>query len=110
MKRKRHSRVALTEHFLALKGICHLCGGKCEGTAWDWEHVIALGAGGKDELENMRPAHRKCHASKTATDRPVIAKTNRLRASHLGIRKKPSMPGSRGSKWKRKMDGTVVER
>lgn len=39
------------------------------------------------------------------------AKVYRKKAAHLGIKRKgKSMPGSKSSPWKRKMDGTVVKR
>jgi len=110
MTRKRYTQVAITKWFLKHGGRCYLCGCKINGKEWDREHVIPLGAGGSDDLENQRPAHRSCHAGKTKKDRPVIAKTNRMRAKNIGIKKKATMPGSKGSKWKRKMDGTVVRR
>jgi hypothetical protein len=48
----------------------------------------------------------------TATvDIPLIAKVKRIHQRHIGARKpKAPMPGGRLSKWKRKMDGTVVRR
>lgn len=54
-----------------------------------------------------------CHRggnNKTADDVARIAKAKRSAAKHVGIRRAPSMPGSRLSKWKRKMNGEVVLR
>jgi hypothetical protein len=50
-----------------------------------------------------------CHAAKThRADRPRMAKADRAKKRHLGITK-PSrpIPGSRASRWKHKMDGTI---
>lgn len=92
-------------------GICYLSGIKIQpGMAWDIEHVIALSLGGEHREGNMRPALRKYHKAKSATDRAAKAKSDRIQKKHFGIRKPSTMPGSRNSKWKRKMDGTVVER
>lgn len=98
--------------FDAHDGICHLCGCKIGvGEAWDAEHVIALEISGDDTDENLRPAHRSCHRDKTRDDAGRIAKAKRVRAKHIGAHKaKAVLPGSRASKWKRKIDGTVVSR
>jgi hypothetical protein len=56
---------------------------------------------------------KPCHATKTAKrDVPEIARTRRLVEKRANIRTKRGAPmqGSRNSKFKRKMDGTVVER
>ncbi|AVX04288.1 hypothetical protein MXMO3_01763 [Maritalea myrionectae] len=92
-------------------GICYLSGIKIlPGMDWDIEHVVPLCMGGEHRESNMRPALRKYHKPKTAKDRKAKAKSDRIRKKHLGIRKPSRMPGSRNSKFKRKLDGTVVER
>lgn len=98
--------------FQTHNGICHICGGKIGvGEAWELEHVIPLAMGGEDEESNWRPAHIKCHKAKTKTDVASVAKAKRREAHHLGAKKSKSpLPFGRGSKLKRKMDGTVVER
>ena len=94
-------------------GICHLCGGKIDGTreAWEIEHILARGLGGEDTDENMKPAHVNCHKPKTADDRQKMAKADRQRKKHIGAhRPRQKIPGSRGTKWKRKLDGTTILR
>jgi hypothetical protein len=71
---------------------CPVCGeklGKLSDTAFD--HEIALGRGGADELDNIRAIHHKpCHALKShgngyttrGSDIGEIAKTRRLEKSH----------------------------
>lgn len=52
-----------------------------------------------------------CHAPKTKNDVRQIRKADRQRDKHTGAAKsKNPMPGSRASRWKRKMNGEVVER
>lgn len=54
-----------------------------------------------------------CHRGadgKTRQDVTRIAKAVRQSHNALGIKKRSTMPGSRDSRFKRKMDGTVVER
>lgn len=104
-KRKTLTRNQRAELFLAHKGVCHLCGLRIQaerGEAWEVEHVHALEFSGRNDLENLRPAHVSCHKTKTAGDRRMIAKSNRIRARHLGI-KKPGrkLPGSKGSGWRK---------
>jgi 5-methylcytosine-specific restriction enzyme A len=94
-------------------GICHFCNIRVgAGQEWDVSHEIPLELGGADDMSNWRVAHRKCHRTHTATvDIPRIAKTKRSYAKHIGAKvSRNPMPGSRRSKFKRKMDGTVVPR
>lgn len=101
-KRRSLTRDQRARLFLEHSGICHLCGTRIQaerGEAWEVEHVHALEMSGRDDWNNLRPAHIACHKVKTAEDKATIAKSNRLRARHLGI-KKPSTfrkpaPGTR---------------
>lgn len=88
---------------------CHICGGRISPGAqrWDAEHVVPWANGGKTVL----PAHESCHAVKTARDVSEIAKGKRVSERHWGIRQASgAMPGSRRSRWKKKLNGEVVER
>lgn len=99
--------------FEAHGGCCHICGGKIQvGEPWDLEHQIPLALGGDDDESNVAPAHVKCHRAKTTQDAARIAKANRVRAKHMGAKPTPKrvMPGSRASKWKKKLNGQVVRR
>lgn len=113
MKRVRITAKMRADIFLRHNGICHLCSMKViPGQEWDVSHDIPLEAGGADDASNWLVAHRKCHRVHTSTvDIPLIAKVKRIHQRHIGARKpKAPMPGGRLSKWKRKMDGTVVRR
>ena len=99
--------------FEAHGGRCHLCGERIDGTRepWELEHIIPLALGGEDDERNVAPAHVSCHRAKTLIDKGNIAKANRVRAKHIGAHVSASpLPGGRKSKWKKKMDGTVVLR
>jgi 5-methylcytosine-specific restriction protein A len=76
-------------------------------------HEIPLELGGEDDDTNAKPAHRKCHAERTAKiDIPAIAKAKRNEARHRGF-KAPSrtpLPCGRGSPWRKKITGEVVPR
>ena len=111
--RRSLSTKARAALFLDHKGQCHICGGLIQlGQAWEVEHVIPLALGGDDEPHNMRPAHAKCHRTKTADDATNTAKAKRREAKHNGWRapSKRPMPGSRASGWKQKLTGEWVRR
>ncbi|MDP0928517.1 HNH endonuclease signature motif containing protein [Paracoccus onubensis] len=94
-------------------GICHICGMKIyAGEAWEREHIIPLAMGGADDESNVAPAHKSCHRTKTGTDAAQIAKANRVRAKHFGAKnaRRVVIPGSRDSKFKRKLNGQTVLR
>lgn len=93
------------------------CNGHCEGTRpdgtrcpvklyvgkFDFDHDIPNELGGEPTLDNCRVLCKDCHKAKTGQrDIPAIAKSKRVRAKHLGIRKRSKFRG-----W-RKMDGTPV--
>lgn len=113
MTRHRLSTSARMALLTRKNHICHLCGGIVQDTdAWDVSHVTPLEMGGADDETNWDVAHRKCHRTHTATvDAPMIAKAKRREARHLGARKSSRpLPGGRQSKWKKRMDGSVVLR
>ena len=41
-------------------GRCHICGGVLDA-AWEVDHVIAHGIGGRHQLDNYLPAHALCN-------------------------------------------------
>jgi 5-methylcytosine-specific restriction enzyme A len=93
-------------------GICQMCRQPIDVMGFDLDHHVPLAIGGEDDEENMRPLCRTCHALKTRGEAAAFAREKRLAAKHLGA-KAPSrtpLPGGRRSRWKRKLDGTVVRR
>jgi len=70
--------------FLAAHGgRCYYCGKPITDDQWDDEHVLARELGGSDDMDNRKPIHRRpCHKIKTAQDRKLIAKSNRIRKKH----------------------------
>ena len=113
-KRRTLTRVARTRIFDNAKGTCCLCNFKIDagrGDKWIVEHIKPLWLGGDDDERNMGPAHYKCAIEKTRQEAPVKAKSDRVRANHLGIKKtRNPMPGSKASGWRKRMDGTVERR
>ena len=101
----RNQRVRI---FDANEGRCHICGQKIDGVRepWDADHVVPRGLTGSDALEEYKPAHEACHKEKTRTDNRTVKKAVRTRAKHLGIKG----PSKWQSRFKRKVDGTTVDR
>lgn len=98
--------------FKAHDEICHICGCKIQvGEKWEAEHIVPYAMTRDDSDENLAPAHVSCHSQKSKQDVRKIAKAKRVAAKHSGAyRPKAVLPGSKASKWKRKIDGTVVRR
>ena len=89
-------------------GICCLCDRKIQaGEKWIVEHPRALGLGGTDTDENKRPAHESCRRVKDKADVTAIAKAKRIKARHLGIKKRSTFACARAGKWKAKIGGGV---
>lgn len=93
-------------------GHCALCGVKIVAQGWICDHALALVNGGKNEESNLQPLCSWCNKVKTAADIATKSKTARIKARHLGLsaRRSSAMPGSRASKFKRKINGQVVLR
>jgi len=94
--------------FEAASGICHLCERKIQsGEKWEAEHVRPLALGGADDESNLRPAHLACHSDKTRSDAADIARAKRRKAKHVGafVRSRNLIPGSKGTRFRKRMDG-----
>lgn len=85
MARRSFSAKDRLRIFTAHNGVCHLCSGAIGvGEAWEVEHVIAYALTRDNSDENLRPAHKRCHAEKTVADVAAIAKAKRREAKHTG--------------------------
>lgn len=96
--RRSLTRNQRAELFLVHKGICYLCEQpiRAPKEAWEVEHVEAREISGRDDWDNLRPAHVHCHKLKTREDKKIIAKCNRVRNSFLGIKSSKRKIQSRG--------------
>ena len=112
--RKRLSTRDRVAVFARRDGVCYFCGGKITvSNRWHVHHETPLALGGADDLSNWVPAHEVCHQAHTAQhDAPAIARAKRLEAKHLGAKapSRATIPGSKRSPWKKKLDGTLVRR
>jgi hypothetical protein len=78
----------------------------------EFDHSILWANSRDSSLDNCLAVCPSCHRFKTAKhDTPLAAKTVRQRDKHAGLREtRNPLPGSKASKWKRRMDGTVEPR
>lgn len=78
---------------------------------YHFDHVIPDAIGGDNSLQNCAVLCVDCHGEKTTKiDIPVIAKSKRNYDKYRGIRKPSKFSCSRDSRFKKKIDGTVVLR
>ena len=93
------------------KGCCMECGVKLMTGQFIYEHVRALELGGTDTDDNIRLTCKPCAKEKTKKDHKMAAKAKRVKQNYLGLKQSRSpLPCGKMSKWKKKMDGTVVPR
>lgn len=114
MARKEFSAKTKLAGWERSKGNCEKCGLKLAVGKFRYDHIIPDQLGGDNSLENLQVICTGCDGEKTyKKDIPLIAKSNRIRNRHLGIKKtrrgKP-LPGGRDSEWKRKISGEWVRR
>ena len=113
MTRRRLSRLQRTKVFDSTNGNCCLCGLEIQagrGQRWIVEHIKPLWLGGLDDESNMGPAHERCAIQKTVGEAPVKAKSDRVRAKHLGIRKRGGFQTNKDGPYKQKFGGKVERR
>lgn len=98
--------------FERYNGICQRSNRKIRaGEPWQCDHKKAIINGGENRESNLVPVLADKHKEKTAEDVAEKAMVARKRKKHLGITKpKRPFPGSKADRWKKRMDGTVVER
>jgi 5-methylcytosine-specific restriction enzyme A len=115
-ERRRLTRLQRTKIFDGAKGICCLCKLPIlasRGERWIVEHIVPLWLSGDDDESNMGPAHERCAIEKTVGEAPVKAKSDRVRARHLGIRKTKKRGGfltNKDGPFKRKVTGELIRR
>lgn len=90
------------------EGRCSKC--TVSASTGQYDHTIPLILGGENRESNLSLLCVPCHAAKTKLDVKLKAKVARVRQRHLGIKKPSRFPGSRDSRFKKKIDGSVVLR
>lgn len=93
------------------KARCERCTALLVTGKFRYNHRIPDALGGQPVLENCEVLCLACDAPQTYTiDIPRIAKSKRIRKREAGIKKRSSFACSRQSRWKKKIDGSVVAR
>ena len=111
MSRQEFSKSTKINAFVAARGKCQNCGIQLRSTNVEFHHDKECTFGGDARLENCVPLCKNCHSAITKRQAAVIAKSNRTRSKHLGLKpRRSSFATNRDSPWKRKMDGTIVRR
>ena len=78
---------------------------------FEYDHQIPDWMGGDNSLSNCVVLCLQCHTEKTARDQGNIAKSKRIRDKQIKAKtSKRPMPFGRGSKLKKRLDGSIVER
>lgn len=97
--------------FEKYEGRCYLSGIRLTPGTWEIEHIVAIINGGENRESNLAPVSKgKVHQEKTREDVKIKSISYRKKKANLGLRKKSRFPGSKDSKWKKKINGTVVRR
>ncbi len=97
--------------YMRFNGVCPKCSRILQHGKWACDHVVALVNGGKHAESNLQPlCVSPCHSQKTKADVAEKSRVYRKRAAHLGLKKPSRFPGNRDSKFKKRIDGTVVLR
>lgn len=94
--------------FLAKGGRCHRCSRLVQpslGDKWTLEHLVAIINGGANAEANLDVTCSWCLPAKNAEDVAEKSAAYSKRKRHLGLKKARPL-----SRWKRKVDGTVVLR
>lgn len=93
-------------------GRCQQCTARLGPGNTEYHHDKECTFGGSSDLANCIVLCRACHRIITSFQAALIAKSNRIRERHLGIKRKSSrpMPGSKASGRRKKFNGTVERR
>jgi 5-methylcytosine-specific restriction enzyme A len=100
--RREFSKRTKLDAFARSGGRCQGCMARLYPGKYEFHHQTECTFGGKASLENAVVLCVACHAAITRKRAAVIAKSNRVREKHLGIRRPGKFRG-----W-RKFNGDVV--
>jgi 5-methylcytosine-specific restriction protein A len=91
---------------------CQACGADITpANTPEIDHILAIKLGGENSESNLQCLCFACHAAKTLDDVAAKAKDERIKKKHFGLMpKKAKIPGSKGTRWKKKIGGLVIPR
>lgn len=111
MTRAEFSKATKLAAWQACGGRCQSCTAKLFTGNIEYHHDQECTFGGTAALQNCVVLCRTCHSIITRKQASVIAKSNRVRARHLGLRsRRRSFATNRDGPFKQRMDGTVERR
>lgn len=111
MTRAEFSKATKLAAWQACGGHCQTCTAKLFTGNIEYHHDQECTFGGKADLQNCVVLCRACHSEITRRQAKVIAKSNRVRARHLGIRSsRKSFLTNRDGPFKKRMSGEIVRR
>ncbi|MBV8895498.1 MAG: HNH endonuclease [Acidobacteriaceae bacterium] len=109
--RREFSAKVKVQAFQRANGCCEGCGARLTTGKFEYDHINPDGLTGSPVLDNCRVVCVGCHRTKTRNDIRDISRAKRRQAKHLGAHRSSNpFPCGRQSKWKKKMDGSVVLR
>lgn len=93
-------------------GLCQICTRKISaGDRWVADHIVAIINGGANTEGNLQLCCDWCDRKvKTPADVAEKSRIARIRTKALGIKKRSTFACSRDSKFRKKLDGSVVLR
>lgn len=111
MSRREFSTRTKALAFQRANGRCDTCGMRLQPPRIAFDHINPDGLTGSNDIANCAVLCTPCHREKTRGDVGTIAKAKRRYARDIGARtSRQPLPGGKRSKWKKKLDGTVVLR
>ena len=85
--RREFSKGTKLSAFMRAGGLCEKCGVKLFKKSTEYHHVKEATFDGEPTLENCLAICTACHREITRGRAPAIAKSNRIRKRHVGIKK-----------------------
>jgi hypothetical protein len=111
MTRAEFSKTTKFVAWQRAKGHCEQCTAKLFVGQYEYHHDLEDAFNGGNNLSNCVVLCKTCHGAITKSRAPIIAKSNRVRAKHIGIkRRRSSFATNKSGPFKRRMDGTVERR
>jgi 5-methylcytosine-specific restriction protein A len=111
MSRREFPAKVKAQAMLDTKGHCVSCTAPLRTGHIHYDHIIPDAMGGLPTRGNCAVLCTACHRQKTSeSDVPAIAKSNRVRRAHWGIRKRSSFATNRDGPFKKKISGEIVRR
>jgi len=116
--RKPLTKKQVIDLFMSQDGKCRICGQRLQvkghvPVEFIDEHLDPLSMGGSNELTNRALVCKPCAKAKTSAEAPIRAKSNRVRAKHIGASERKKGRGFQTNKdgpYKKKWDGSVERR